>query len=283
MSKVWFITGASRGFGWEWTLAALRRGDRVAATARDLTTLRELSVDYHDSLLPLVLDVTDESAASAAVRAAHEHFGQLDVVVNNAGYGLYGFVEEPSSTQVREQMEVNFFGALWVTRAALPYLRAQRSGHFIQVSSGAGLVTAARFGLYSASKHALEAVSEALAQEVGPQGISVTLVEPGPYATGFNQSVTLAAEMPEYVATHREAERALGDFMGAQGDPATTTAVILEVVDAAEPPLRVLLGPTMFDFVRSEYEQRLDTWTRWESRHDETRSPHGDQPTGLSG
>lgn len=220
--------------------------------------------DHGNDLLPLTLDVTDESANAVAVHAAHEHFGQLDVVVNNAGYGLYGFVEELSSSDIRHQVEVNFFGPLWITRAALPYLRAQRSGHIIQVSSGAGLLSAADMGLYSASKHALEAMSEALAQEVNPHGIHVTLVEPGPYATSFGPSVKRAAEMPEYAAIQRGSERAMGDLFSTQGDPAASAAAILEVVDAAEPPLRVVFGPATLDLVRSFYQQRLNTWTQWE-------------------
>jgi NAD(P)-dependent dehydrogenase (short-subunit alcohol dehydrogenase family) len=161
-------------------------------------------------------------------------------------------------------MEVNFFGPLWITRAALPYLRAQRRGHIVQVSSGAGLISAADMGLYCASKHALEAMSEALAQEVSPLGIHVTLVEPGPYATSFAPSVKRAAEMPEYAAIHRESERAMGELFSAQGDPAASAAAILEVVDAAEPPLRVVLGPATLELVRSVYQQRLNTWTQWE-------------------
>ena len=154
--KVWFITGASRGFGRQWAIAALERGDKVAATARDTSTLDDLVADYGDAILPIRLDVTDRDADFAAVKQAHDHFGRLDVVVNNAGYGQFGFIEELSEADARDQIETNVFGALWVTQAALPYLRAQRSGHIIQVSSIGGITAFQNVGIYHASKWALE-------------------------------------------------------------------------------------------------------------------------------
>lgn len=155
--KVWFITGTSRGFGREWAIAALDRGDRVAATARNLDSLADLVDSYGAAILPIELDVTDRAADIAAVARAHEHFGRLDVVVNNAGYGQFGFIEELSESQARDQIETNVFGALWITQAALPFLRAQRSGHIIQVSSIGGISAFANIGIYNASKWALEA------------------------------------------------------------------------------------------------------------------------------
>src|SRR5690606_11048133 len=184
-SKVWFITGASRGFGREWAIAALDRGDRVAATARDVSTLDDLRDRFGDAVLAMTLDVTDRAADFAAVQRAHDHFGRLDIVVNNAGYGHFGFVEELTETEVRDQMETNFFGALWVTQAALPYLRRQRSGHIIQVSSIGGVSAFADLGAYHASKWALEGLSQSLSLEVAPFGIHVTLIEPGGYATDW--------------------------------------------------------------------------------------------------
>ena len=177
--KVWFITGTSRGFGREWAIAALERGDKVAATARDTATLDDLAQKYGDALLPIRLDVTDHDADFAAVKQAHEHFGRLDIVVNNAGYGHFGFIEELTEQEARAQIETNVFGALWITQAALPYLRAQRSGHIIQVSSIGGITAFQNVGIYHASKWALEGFSQALAQEVAPFGIHVTLIEPG--------------------------------------------------------------------------------------------------------
>ena len=164
--KVWFITGTSRGFGREWAIAALERGDKVAGTARDTATLDDLKQKYGDALLPIALDVTDRDADFAAVKQAHDHFGRLDIVVNNAGYGHFGFIEELSEKDARDQIEANVFGALWITQAALPYLRAQRSGHILQVSSIGGITAFQNVGIYHASKWALEGFSQALAQEL---------------------------------------------------------------------------------------------------------------------
>ena len=183
MTKIWFITGASRGFGRSWTIAALERGDKVAATARDTATLKDLVEKYGDALLPIQLDVTDRAADFAAVQQAHQHFGRLDIVVNNAGYGHFGFVEEITEAEARAQLETNLFGALWVTQAALPFLREQGSGHIIQVSSIGGISAFPLVGIYHASKWGLEGFSQALAQEVADFGIKVTLIEPG----GFNE------------------------------------------------------------------------------------------------
>ncbi len=162
--KVWFITGTSRGFGREWAIAALQRGEKVAATARDTASLADLVDTYGDAILPIQLDVTDRAADFAAVKQAHDHFGRLDVVVNNAGYGQFGFIEELSEQDARDQIETNVFGALWVTQAALPYLREQRSGHIIQVSSIGGITAFPLVGIYHASKWALEGFSQALAR-----------------------------------------------------------------------------------------------------------------------
>jgi NAD(P)-dependent dehydrogenase (short-subunit alcohol dehydrogenase family) len=183
--KTWFITGTSRGFGREWTLAALDRGDRVVATARNPDSLKDVEERYPDTILALPLDVTDRSAVFAAVRQGFEHFGRLDVVVNNAGYGQFGMIEEISETEMREQMETNLFGALWVTQAALPFLRQQGSGHFLQVSSIGGISAFPNVGAYHASKWALEGFSQALAAEVGGFGIHVTLIEPGGFSTDW--------------------------------------------------------------------------------------------------
>ena len=175
-NKVWFITGTSRGFGREWASAALERGDKVAATARNVASLDDLVATYGESIMPIDLDVTDRDADFAAVAAAHERFGRLDVVVNNAGYGHVGFIEEVTEAEARAQLETNLFGALWITQAALPFLRAQRSGHIIQVSSIGGISAFPIVGLYHASKWALEGFSQALSQEVAPFGIHVTLI-----------------------------------------------------------------------------------------------------------
>jgi NAD(P)-dependent dehydrogenase (short-subunit alcohol dehydrogenase family) len=184
-SKVWFITGTSRGFGRVWAQAALQRGDRVAATARDVKTLAALVERYGDRVAVFALDVTDKVEVDATIVAAHRRFGRLDVVVNNAGYGLFGAIEEVSEVQARRQIETNLFGALWVTQSVLPIMRAQSAGHIIQVSSIGGVNAFATLGLYHASKWALEGFSQSLAAEVASFGIKVTLVEPGGFATDW--------------------------------------------------------------------------------------------------
>src|SRR4029077_8163696 len=182
-NKTWFITGTSRGFGREWTKAALERGDRVAATARDPSTLDDLKAEHGGALLALTLDVTSRQEAFGAIKRAPAHFGRLDIVVNNAGYGHFGMVEEISEQEARAQIETNLFGALWVTQAALPFLREQGSGHIIQVSSIGGISAFPGVGIYHASKWGLEGISQALAQEGNEFGIHVTLVEPGGFST----------------------------------------------------------------------------------------------------
>lgn len=262
MKKTWFITGASRGFGRIWTEAALSRGDRVAAAARRPEALKPLADAYGDRLLPLVLDVADRAAATAAVRQAAEAFGHLDVVVNNAGYGLFGMVEEATEEQARAQLDTNLLGPLWVTQAALPFLRARGSGHIVQVSSLGGLAAFPTLGLYNASKWALEGMSEALAQEVGPLGIHVTIVEPGPYGTDWSGSSAVHTEPIAAYEPVRAARRA-GATARAPQDPQATADVILELVDTDEPPLRLFLGTYPYPVVEAAYRKRLDTWNTW--------------------
>lgn len=216
--KTWFITGTSRGFGREWALAALERGDRVAGTARDTSTLDDFTARYGDAFLPLPLDVTDRDADVAAVKAAYDHFGRLDVVVNNAGYGHFGFIEEVSEAEARDQIETNLFGALWVTQAALPYLREQGSGHIIQVSSIGGISAFPGIGLYHASKWGLEGFSQALAGEVARFGIHVTIVEPGGFATDWGgASAKHSAGLPAYTEAKEEMQRQRQARVGAGG------------------------------------------------------------------
>jgi NAD(P)-dependent dehydrogenase (short-subunit alcohol dehydrogenase family) len=264
-SKVWFITGVSRGFGRLWALAALERGDRVAATARDTSTLTDLQQRFGDALLPLELDVTDREAGFARVAEAHSHFGRIDVVLNNAGYGQFGFVEELSESEVRQQMEANFFGAVWVTQAALPFLREQGSGHIVQVSSTAGLFTGPNVGVYCASKFALEAFSEALAFEVEPFGIHVTLIEPGLFGTDWaGSSAKHATPLPAYASRHQDADELTQRILGAPSDPKATAAALLTVVDAEKPPLRIIFGATMLPIVKNFYKDRIAAWEEWE-------------------
>ncbi|MEU0948528.1 SDR family NAD(P)-dependent oxidoreductase [Streptomyces canus] len=263
MPKVWFITGTSRGFGRQFAIAALGRGDLVAATARHAAALADLQAQYGAAVLALSLDVTDRAAVGMAIQRAHAHFGRLDVIVNNAGYGLFGTVEEVTEEQVRAQLETNFFGPLWVCRAALPLLRRQGSGHIVQISSTAGLLTAPNLGVYAASKWALEAMSEAMAGEVAPYGIKVTLVEPGGYATDWSTTSKVVAS-PDPAYDHVRA--AMVDFTSKMkvGDPTGVGSALLKVVDASQPPRRVIFGEDGFDMVRAVYAERLQNLADWQ-------------------
>jgi NAD(P)-dependent dehydrogenase (short-subunit alcohol dehydrogenase family) len=263
--KTWFITGASRGFGREWTIAALERGDRVAATARDLSTLDDLATKYGDSLLPMQLDVDSREADFAAVTTAFGHFGRLDVVVNNAGYGQFGMFEELTETELRAQLETNLFGAMWVTQAALPYLRMQGSGHIIQVSSVGGVNAFAGLSAYHASKWALEGFSQALSQEVASFGIHVTIVEPGGYSTDWGgASAKRANQLASYDDVREMVAKWRAERTASPGDPVATRDAILAVVDAEQPPLRIFFGNAGLDMTTAEYERRLATWREWQ-------------------
>jgi NAD(P)-dependent dehydrogenase (short-subunit alcohol dehydrogenase family) len=199
MSKVWLITGASKGFGRVWAKAALERGDGVAATARNTSALDDLAAAHDGRVLALELDVTDKPAIDRSVAAAHERFGRLDVVVNNAGYGQFGAIEEVGEEEARRQIETNLFGPLWMTKAAIPILREQHSGHILQVSSIGGVLAFPILGLYHASKWALEAFSQSLSEELEEFGVKVTIIEPGGYTTDWSgSSAGRSAELPAY-------------------------------------------------------------------------------------
>ena len=260
--KVWFITGTSRGFGRVWAEAALARGDKVAATARDVKTLAPLVERYQDQVAALALDVTDRAAVFRTVAEAHQRFGRVDIAVNNAGYGLFGAIEEISEANARSQIETNLFGALWVTQAVLPLMRAQGSGHILQISSIGGVNAFPTVGLYHASKWGLEGFSQSLAQEVAGFGIKVTLVEPGGYATDWGgSSASRSSELPVYDGARAAIAATRKSFK--PGDPDATAAAILTLVDAAEPPLRLFLGTTGLPMTRAEYAKRLQIWEQW--------------------
>jgi NAD(P)-dependent dehydrogenase (short-subunit alcohol dehydrogenase family) len=261
--KIWYITGTSRGFGREWATAALLRGDKVAATARDTSSLNALVSQFGDAVLPIKLDVTDRSASFAAIQSAHEHFGRLDVVVNNAGYGHFGFVEELAEAEVRAQLETNLFGALWTTQAAIPLLRGQGGGHILQISSIGGVAAFPSLGIYHASKWALEGLTEALSAEVAMFGIRTTLVEPGGYATDWaGDSAHRSAPLPQYKPV---VDAMIARTAHTKSPPASATvAAILALVDAAEPPKRLLLGSMAYDTAAAVYAQRIETWHAWE-------------------
>jgi len=274
MAKTWFITGASRGFGKEWSIAALERGDSVAATARDTATLDELVQRFGDRVLPIRLDVDDRAAGFAAVQQAHDHFGGLDVVVNNAGYGQFGMIEEISEDEARAQFETNVFGALWITQAALPFLRAQGSGHVLQVSSIGGISAFPNVGIYNASKWALEGFTQSLAQEVADFGVKVTLIEPGGYSTDWGgASAKHATENPGYDEYRvKAAEQRKARLGGTPGDPVATREAVLQIVDSENPPLRVFFGDAPLGIATRDYESRLAEWQQWD---DLSKKAHG--------
>jgi NAD(P)-dependent dehydrogenase (short-subunit alcohol dehydrogenase family) len=262
MSKTILITGASRGFGKLWAAALLKRGDKVAATARNLADLDDLVAKYGDAILPLQLDVNSRTEVFAAVEKVKNHFGRIDVVINNAGYGLFGAIEEATEQDARDQFETNFFGLLWVTQAVLPILREQKSGHIVQVSSFLGLITIPVLGIYNATKFAVEGLSETLASEVAGFGIKISLIEPNGFSTDWMgasaiQTQAIAAYDPIKKAF---AESGTPDIIG---DPKATIEPVLRLIDAANPPLRLLLGKIAYPAVKERYEQRLASFEEW--------------------
>jgi NAD(P)-dependent dehydrogenase (short-subunit alcohol dehydrogenase family) len=242
--RAWFITGASSGFGKAIAEEALGRGDRVVATARSPQALAALVATAPDRVAPVALDVARPEQIRAAVEAAVARFGRIDVLVNNAGYGIVGAVEETSDPELRAVMETMFFGAVALTREVLPLLRAQKSGAIVQISSMGGITTAPGFGAYCAAKHALEALSESLAAEVGPLGVQVLIVEPGNFRTGLLGAA--AHRMPTidaYAATVGPTRAFMAQSDGIQaGDPAKAARAIADAVAAREAPLRLPLG-----------------------------------------
>ncbi len=263
MNKTWLITGASRGFGRIWAEAALKRGDQVAATARKLADVAAMKERFGNAVLPLALDVTRPEQVSQAVGQAYAHFGRLDVLVNNAGTSIFAATEEASDEHIRYLFDVNYLGMVRVLRAALPLLRKQGSGHILGVSSGLGITALPMIGYYCATKWAVEAMHEALAQEVKAFGIKVTLVEPGAYATEFGKSGQIADVLEPYAELRRQFLAQLVHVE--RGDPEATAEAILKLVDAENPPLRLGLGTTILPRARAAYAGRIATWEAWEA------------------
>ena len=262
MQKTWLITGASRGFGRIWAEAALKRGDRVTVTARKLADVTHLAERYGDAVLPLALDVTNSAQVHQVVHQAYAHFGRLDVLVNNAGTSLFAATEEASDEQIRGLFDANYLGMVRVLRAALPLLRKQASGHILGVSSGLGITALPLIGFYCATKWAVEALHESLAQEVRAFGLKVTLVEPGAYATDFGKSSQIADVLEPYAEFRKQFLTRLADVE--RGDPEATAEAILKLVDAENPPLRLGLGTSILPRSRAAYAERLETWEAWE-------------------
>jgi NAD(P)-dependent dehydrogenase (short-subunit alcohol dehydrogenase family) len=262
MKKTWLITGASRGFGRIWAEAAMKRGDQVTATARKLADVVDLRKQFGDAVLPLALDVTNAEQVQQVVQQAYAHFGRLDVLVNNAGTSLIAATEEASDEQIRELFDANYIGMVRVLRAALPLLRKQRSGHILGVSSGLGITALPLIGFYCATKWAVEALHESLAQEVRPFGIKVTLVEPGAYATDFGKSAEIADALAPYAEFRKQFLTRLANLE--RGDPDATAEAVLTLVDTNDPPLRLGLGNSILPRARAAYAERLATWEAWE-------------------
>jgi NAD(P)-dependent dehydrogenase (short-subunit alcohol dehydrogenase family) len=265
MSKVWFITGSSRGLGRALAEAALEKGDRVIATARKPGTIEDLKSRHGERLRPVALDVTDPSQAGAAIEAGRDAFGRIDVLVNNAGYGFFGAFEEMSADDFRAQIDTNFWGVVHVTRAALPLLREQGSGHIIQITSTGGRHAVPGLSAYHAAKFAVEGFSEALAQEIKPLGIKLTIVEPGGFRTDWaGASMAYATPLDAYRPSVGAMREFLQPYAGQEpGDPRKAANVIIGITDEANPPLRLPLGNDALAVLRHGYKANSDELERW--------------------
>lgn len=263
--KVWFITGASKGIGLALSKLVLSLGHQVVATSRNADDLRKSVSEDQANFLPLKVDITSDKEVKKAVQQGVEKFGRLDVVVNNAGYSLVGSMEEMTDEEFRQTLDVNLFGTVNVLRNAIPYLREQQSGHIVNIASNAGYVGFANATSYNASKFAVVGVSEALAQEVGPFGIKVTLVAPGQFRTNFMDKGSMQYaknRIPVYGVD--KAEEYWTNYSGKQiGDPEKLVKILTEVVEMENPPLRLLLGPDTYELVKAHREKEMQEFDRW--------------------
>jgi len=278
-TRVWFITGAARGIGLRIVEAALANGDAVVATSRDVASLRERFAG-NDALLPVALDVTDEHQAAAAVAAALDRFGRIDVLVNNAGFGLLGAVEEASAAEVRRLYETNVFGLLNVTRAALPSMRERRRGHVVNISSVGGYRSGAGFGVYCSTKFAVEGISEALHAELAPLGVNVTVVEPGYFRTEFldQSSLTVSPRvLADYAATSGHVrELAVQINQKQPGDPKRLAQAMLALVASPTPPLRLPLGTDTLQAIADKNADVAKETAAWRDLSASTDFPAGE-------
>jgi NAD(P)-dependent dehydrogenase (short-subunit alcohol dehydrogenase family) len=265
MAQVWLVTGSSRGLGRAIVEAGLLAGNKVLATARDIESLRELSERYGDQVKLFELDVTNESSAAGAVKTAIDAFGSLDVVINNAGYGNLSSVEDTPMSDFRAQIETNLFGTIIVTKAALPYFRERKAGHFVQFSSMGGRIGPPGRGPYSAAKWGVEGFSEVLSREVAPLGIKVTIIEPGGFRTDFAGSSTKLSEgHPEYDSTVGATARFQRAYNGKQpGDPKKAAQAIVRLTQEQKPPLRLLLGSDAYNGAEKNDLARLEEARAW--------------------
>ncbi len=268
MDRIWFITGASTGFGRLLAEEVLKAGGKVVATARNRDKVADLEAKYPQMAKAFALDVTDAGQVDSAVAQAFAQFGRVDVLVNNAGYGLAGAIEEVSEAEYMPMFETNVFGLLRVTRAFLPYLRKQRSGHILNLSSIGGLVASPGMGYYNATKFAVEGLSEALAAEVAPLGIRVTIIEPGPFRTDFlgRSGVVAKTRIADYDATAGNMRKYFAENDGKQkGDPLRAVHAMMQVVESPTPPLRLLLGASALQRLRGKlanWEKEIAVWEK---------------------
>lgn len=264
--RIWFITGASTGFGRALAEEVLKAGGKVIATARNRDNVADFEARYSQTAKAIALDVTDAGQVDSAVTQAFAKFGRVDVLVNNAGYGAAGAIEEVSGAEYMPMFETNVFGLLRVTRAFLPHLRKQRSGHILNLSSIGGVVASPGMGYYNATKFAVEGLSEALAAELAPLGIHVTIIEPGPFRTDFlgRSGVVAKARIADYDATAGNMRKYFAENDGKQkGDPLRAVHAMMQVVESPDPPLRLLLGASALQRLRSKlanWETEINSW-----------------------
>ncbi|MDQ0887871.1 NAD(P)-dependent dehydrogenase (short-subunit alcohol dehydrogenase family) [Paenibacillus sp. V4I9] len=265
MSKVWFITGTSTGFGRHFVEQLLQAGDKVVATARRLDAIQDFKALAPDRVHLAALDVTKKDQIQAAVQEAVDVFGQIDIVVNNAGYGLFGMLEEYTDEQIRKQFDVNLFGVLDVIRATLPVFKRQGSGHYINFSSFFGEVSYPPFSLYAASKFAVEGFSESFAQEFASFGIKTTIVEPAVFATEFiGHSMDRSVMKPEYLPYYEAFQKGFSNVK--IGDPAKAVQYIISVIKSGNVPLRLPVGSYSADTIRESYNNKLKELSVWHER-----------------
>ncbi|UOB18653.1 oxidoreductase [Abyssalbus ytuae] len=263
--KVWFITGTSKGFGLALTKLALSQGHQVIATSRNIDELKKSITENQDNLLPLKVDITSDEEVKNAFQQGIEKFGRIDVVVNNAGYSLVGSMEEMTDKEFRQTVDVNLFGTVNVLRNVMPYLRKQQSGHLINIASNAGYVGFANATSYNASKFAVVGISEALAQEVNPFGIKVTVVAPGQFRTSFmDKGSMLFAKNRIAVYGLDKAEELWSSYSGQQqGDPEKLVKILTEIVELENPPLRLLLGSDTYELLKEHREKEMEEFETW--------------------
>lgn len=266
-TQTWLITGTSTGLGRALAEALIAAGHNVVATARDKTKIADLAAAAPDRVLTTSLEITRQEDIDATVREAVEKFGRIDVLVNNAGYGLQGAVEEVSDTEARAQFDVNVFGLLSMTRAVLPIMRSQQSGHILNISSQGGVVATPGIGIYAATKFAVEAISESLAAEVAPHGIKVTSIQPGPFRTDWAGGNMVRSEkrMEEYAGSSGALSQMFENINGKQpGDPARAAQAMMQIVEEAEPPVRLPLGTVAIGRIRGKLDAVREEIAEWE-------------------